>query len=250
MTGNLHSCITRPRACITRFQGIFGGKQRGMGRARNRVMKIIVYSLAVAGTLAFRGLAFADHDKTCKNIHGKVTAVTADSIVVNDKAYPIGDRTRITKDEKSVKRSQITAGDVVCVDIRGKDDIEGEVAAITVLSPSDPLPVREKEYVREKETVRKIAHDKNCHHVHGKVTRIDESTFVVDGKPYTCRETTKIVKGDQTVTIKNIKSGDFVCIDGNDDREVTTLTVLNAADTAPFESREVIRERERIREKR
>jgi hypothetical protein len=86
-------------------------------------------------------VASADHDKACKNIHGKVTVVTTEGVSVNDKLYAVGRSTRITKGDQTLKLSQVSAGDIVCLDIRGKDDIEGEVAAITVLSASDSAPI-------------------------------------------------------------------------------------------------------------
>lgn len=216
-------------------------------------MKRLIYTSVVAGAIAFTGLAYADHDKACKNLHGKVTVVTDEGISVNDKLYKVGETTRITKGEKRVKLSDLHAGDLVCVDVRGKDDIGGgEIAAVTVLTPTD-APTRERRYVREKETVRAITHDKNCDHVHGKVTRIDDSIVTVDGKPYAIRETTRILKNGQLVSIKTIKTGDFLCLDTGDeanvDRHVTTVMVLDADEAAKFAPREYIREREEIKEK-
>ena len=224
-----------------------------MGRAlSSRMKKTLIYSLLVAGTLGLGGSAYADHDKECKNVHGKVTVVTDEGISVNDKLYKVGSTTRITKGDKKVKLTQITAGDLVCLDVRGKDDIGGgEVAAVSVLSLKDS-PV-ERQYVREKETVRKIGHDKTCNHVHGKVTRIEDSAIMIDGKLYPVRETTKYVKGDQIVTIKTIKTGDFLCLNagenGDVEQRVTTVMVLDPEAAAQFQPREVIREREQIREK-
>ena len=218
-------------------------------------VNLFLYSWAVVGALAFPGLADADHDKACKHVHGKVTVVTQEGISVDDKLYKVGETTRITKDDKTVKLTELSAGDVVCVDVRGKDDIgSGEVAAVAVISPSDRLPIREKQYVREKETVRRVSHDKNCNHVHGKVTRVRNSTLYVDDKPYTCRETTRIVRDDQTVALEKIKTGDFVCMtaieDDNADRRVSEVIVLNPTDSVPFQEREIIREREKIREEK
>src|SRR5438045_3135089 len=131
--------------------------------------RFIAYSLVVAGILASRGLIYADHDKSCKNVHGKVTVIAEDGITVNDKMYKVGKSTRITKGDKVVKLEKISAGDLVCLDARGKDDIGGgEVASVAVLTVSDSTPFRDKEYIREKETVRQISHDKNCNHLHGK----------------------------------------------------------------------------------
>jgi len=215
-------------------------------------MKTFILTL-VGGILASGGLAYADHDKSCKNEHGKVTVVTQDGITVNDKLYKVGKTTRLTKGDKVVKLDKITTGDLVCLDVRGKDDIGGgEVAAITVLTVAEPVPTREREYVREKQTVRQIAHDKNCNHVHAKVTRVQDSTLYVDGKPYVCSETTRISKDGQTTTIQTIRSGDFVCLHRGDDTnpKVTSVVVLSPTEAEPFISREIIREREKIREEK
>jgi hypothetical protein len=216
-------------------------------------MKTFYSFLIVAGVLSVTSIGRADHEKTCKNVHGKVTVVTADGVSVNDKMYGVGKTTRITKNKLPIKLTQLAAGDIVCVDTRGKDDLDGEVAAVVVLSPSDPVPVREKEFVREKQTVRVPAHDKNCNHVHGKVTRVEESVLFVGDKPYAVREKTTIRKGDETVTVEKVSSGDFVCINSAGDADsagtVTSVTILEPTDAELFESREVIREREKVREK-
>jgi hypothetical protein len=218
-------------------------------------MKAYILALVIGGTLASGGLAFADHDKACKNEHGKVTVVTQDGITVNDKLYKVGTSSRITKGDKVVKLDKIAAGDVVCLDTRGRDDIGGgEVAAITVLNATDPVPTRERVYVREKETVRPSAHDRNCNHLHAKVTRVQDSTLIVDDKPYVCSETTRITRDGQATTIQNIRSGDFVCLDRGDDTnpKVTSVRVLSPVEAEPFISREreIIREREKIREQK
>ncbi len=113
----------------------------------------IIYSLIVGGLLATGTLVRAEHDKNCKNVHGKVTVVTENGITVNDKLYKVGDSTRITKDGKKMKLQQLSPGDIVCVDTRGEADIGGgEVAAVTILNAKNPATTREREYVREKET--------------------------------------------------------------------------------------------------
>jgi hypothetical protein len=195
----------------------------------------------------------AEHDKSCKNVHGKVTVVTEDGVTVNDKLYKVGKSTRISKGDKVVKLENVTAGDLVCLDVRGKDDIGGgEVAAITVLNVADAPPTREREYVREKQTIQQIAHDRTCNHVHGRVTRVEDSTLFVEGKPYTCSEATRITRAGQSTTIETIKAGDFACLDdgNNKDAKVTSIVVLSPAEAAPFISREIIREREKIREQK
>ena len=208
--------------------------------------KFVIYSLVVGGIFLSRSLVYADHDKSCKNVHGKVTVITEDGVTVGDKLYKVGKSTRITKGDKAVKLENISAGDIVCLDTRGKDDIGGgEVASVAVLSLTDPLPaVREKEYVREKETVRQVSHDKNCNHLHGKVTRIEESALILDGKPHTYTTTTLITKDGQTAKIETIKAGDFVCVDEKD-AKVTSVAVLSPTEAAPFQTttREVIREK-------
>ena len=209
--------------------------------------RLIAYSLVVAGIFVSRDFVYADHDKSCKNVHGKVAVIAEDGITVGDKMYKVGKSTRITKNDKAVKLENISVGDMVCLDPRGKDDIGGgEVASVAVLSFNDPVPaVREKEYV--KETVRQVSHDKNCNHIHGKVTRIDDSTIVVEGKPYACSTTTLITKDGRTTKIETIKTGDFVCVDQANEK-VTSVAVLSPSEAAPFQSREIIREK--IREEK
>src|SRR5438045_3439690 len=150
--------------------------------------RFIAYSLVFVGLFVSRGLVHAEHDKSCKNVHGKVTVVTEDGITVGDKMYKVGKSTRITKDDRVVKLENISPGDLVCLDPRGKDDIGGgEIASVAVLPVSDSSSVRE--LIRETETVRQISHDKNCPHLHGTVTRVDGATLVVEDKPYAYRTT-------------------------------------------------------------
>lgn len=132
--------------------------------------------------LVSTSLLRAEHSKDCKNIHGKVTAVTQDGITVNDKLYKVGKTTRITKDEKVVKLDKISPGDVVCLDTRGKDDIEthGEVASVAVLSLNDAKSVKEREYVREKEKISEPA-DSSPGKSH-EVIREKEKEKVIDEK--------------------------------------------------------------------
>jgi len=107
------------------------------------------------GILVSTSLLHAEHPKDCKNIHGKVTAVTEEGVTINDKLYKVGKTTRITKDEKVVKVDKLSPGDFVCLDARGKDEIvgNGEVASVSVLSVGDSSAIREREYVREKEKI-------------------------------------------------------------------------------------------------
>ena len=210
----------------------------------------IICSLVAGGLLASQGMAYAEHDKACQNVHGKVTVITEDGVTVNDKLYKVGKSTRITKGDKAVKLENVSAGDMVCLDAGGKDDIGGaEVASVAVLTMTDSAPVREKEYIREKETVRQISHDNNCNHLHGKVTRIEESTIVVDGQPHTYTTTTLITKDGQTAKVETVKAGDFVCLDEKD-AKVTSVVVLSPTEATPFQSREIIREKEKIREEK
>jgi hypothetical protein len=113
--------------------------------------QFIIYSLAIGGMLASQGLANAEHDKACKGVHGKVTVVTEEGVTVNDKMYKVGKSTRIVKGEQVVKLEKVAAGDLVCLDTRGSDDVAvgGEVAGLTVMDAKDPAAV-EKEVVREK----------------------------------------------------------------------------------------------------
>jgi hypothetical protein len=124
--------------------------------------QMIIYSMVAAAVLASTSLVYAEHDKACKNVHGKVTVVTDDGLTVNDKMYKVGKSTRIVKGEKVVKLDKISAGDIVCLDTRGKDDValDSEVASVAVLTASDPLPPNEKEVVREKETVKEKEKEK------------------------------------------------------------------------------------------
>lgn len=121
-------------------------------RSAHLMKQFIIYSLVVGGLLASRDLAKAEHDKACKGVHGKVTVVTDDGVTVNDKMYKVGKTTRIVKGEQVVKLDKISAGDIVCLDTRGKDDVAvgGEVAALTVMTAKDSVPAKEKEVVREK----------------------------------------------------------------------------------------------------
>lgn len=114
--------------------------------------KFIIYSSVIGGLIASQGLAKAEHDKACKNVHGKVTVVTDDGITVNDKMFKVGKSTRIMKGDKLMKLEKVAVGDVVCLDTRGKDDLaaSGEVAAVTVMDTKDSSPTTEKEVVREK----------------------------------------------------------------------------------------------------
>jgi len=212
--------------------------------------QMIIYSLAIGVILASRGFAYADHSKDCKNVHGKVTVVTDDGITVNDKLYKVGKTTRLVKEAQVVKLEKIAPGDIVCVDTRGKDDVlvGSEVASVTVLSATDPLPKTEKEYVREKETVRQVAHDKSCNRLHGKVTRIEGSTIYVEDKSYPLNETIRITKDGQTTKIESLKAGDFVCMDTALDGKTASVVVLSPAEATQFQTREVIREKEQIRE--
>jgi hypothetical protein len=217
--------------------------------------RFIISSLVAAGVTSFAGLASAEHDKSCKHTHGKVTVVTEEGIAVDDsKLFKVGNSTRIMKGERRTKLSQLTAGDMVCVDTRGKDDVDGgEVAAVTVLTLASPAPAQERQYVREKEVVRQSVHDKSCKHVHGKVTQIKDSVVMVDGKPYVVRETTRYTKGDQRMTFEKIKAGDFICLNHGDaddeDRKVTSIAVLEPSEASAFQPRVIIREQEKVKEK-
>ena len=115
-------------------------------------MKTFIYSVVLAGVVAAGGVAYAEHDKNCKNVHGKVTVVTDEGITVNDHLYKVGKSTRILKGDEVVKLDKVSVGDVVCLDTRGKDDIaaNSEVASVMVLDAKDASSVPEKQVVREK----------------------------------------------------------------------------------------------------
>lgn len=114
-------------------------------------MKQIIVALVVGGITAGQA-AYGEHDKACKNVHGKVTVVTDSGVTVNDQFYKVGASTQIVKGTEIVKLDKVSAGDVVCLDPRGKDDIatRGEVASVTVLGAKDPSGPPDKEVVREK----------------------------------------------------------------------------------------------------
>lgn len=217
-------------------------------------MKNLIWTLPMLGALVLSGAAYADHDKDCKNIHGRVTVVSDDSIAVNDKSYKVGSNTRLTKGEKPVILSSIKVGDVVCLDPRGQHDLApgtpGEIAAVTVLSVSDTP--RERQFVREKETIKETVHDKNCKHLHGKVSRVTSHTFTVDGKVVEYAETTRITKNGQPMTLKDLKSDDFVCVDlareADSARAATTVVILTPSDAEAFGDKTFVREKEKIRE--
>jgi hypothetical protein len=120
-------------------------------------MKTLLCTVVTVYVLAIGGVAQAEHMKNCKNIHGKVTVVTDDSVTLNDKLYKVGDSTRIIRDGEKVNVSQIKAGDIVCLDARGKHDIDSQIAAITVLNAEEGAEVvkeKSKETTKERTTER------------------------------------------------------------------------------------------------
>ena len=147
---------------IAKIETIKAGDFVCVDKADEKVTSVVVLSPTEAAPFQSREIIrekireekYAEHDKSCKNVHGKVTVVTQDGIMVGDKMYNVGRSTRVTKSGKVVKLENISAGDLVCLDARGKDDIGGEVASVAVLMVTDSSPAREKEYIREKETVR------------------------------------------------------------------------------------------------
>src|SRR5438105_4657660 len=103
--------------------------------------RFIAYSLVVAGIFVSRGFVYAEHDKSCKNVHGKVTVIAEDGITVGDKMYKVGRSTRISKEDKVVKLEDISVGDMVCLDPRGQDDIGvGGGASAAVRGVHAPRP--------------------------------------------------------------------------------------------------------------
>jgi hypothetical protein len=212
-------------------------------------MNPLLCTLTTVGALLTAGVAYADHDETCKNIHGRVTVVTADSVTVDDQYFKVGKTTRVTKGGELLRAKDVKTGDIVCVDIRGKDDLDGEIAGLVVLNSNDRVPVRQREIIREKVSY----HDKNCPHKHARVTRVNGQTLIIDNKPIEIRETVRVTKGDKIVTVREIKDGDYVCLHNAGkpgyEETVTTVMVLEPSDVKVlFPESEVI-ERETIREK-
>jgi hypothetical protein len=114
-------------------------------------MKKLLCLLALIGAIALPRVARADHDKTCQNIHGRVAVITDSSITVGDKLFKVGETTRFIKDDKRVKVHDIKVGEIVCLDARGKDEVDGAIASVTVLTPAEASVIREREVTREKE---------------------------------------------------------------------------------------------------
>jgi len=124
-------------------------------------MKTLLCTLTTICVLAIGGIAHAEHNKNCKNVHGKVTVVTDDSVTVSDKLYKVGDTTRIMKGGEKVKLSQLKAGDITCLDARGKSDVDAEIAAITVLDADEGATVvKEKETTKEKTKEKETSKEK------------------------------------------------------------------------------------------
>jgi hypothetical protein len=222
-------------------------------------MKTSLSTLLIAGALVLRGIAYADHDEDCQNVHGKVTVVSEGTIAVNDKPYTVGKSTRITKGDKPIKLKDVKAGDIVCVDARGQGDIgNGEIAGLVVLNPSKAPPKRE--VIKEKEIIKEAVHDEKCGHAHGRVTRVTDHAILLsgDGKTFVCGESTRISKGGKTVTVRTLKPGDFVCLETKasdiegSDPELASVVVLAPADATAIEQREIIKEKvtEKIQEKK
>src|ERR1051325_1294879 len=201
--------------------------------------RFITHLLVIVGILVSRNFVYADHDKSCKNVHGKVTAITEDGVIVGDKLYKVGKTTRITRGDRVIKLDNLSTGDLVCVDTRGKDDIgSGEVAGLTVLVPTETV----RETTRETTTIlQPTSRDQGPNRIYGKVTRVGDSTIVVEGQPHTTTTTTVVTKDGRTTKIETVKPGDFVRLDEKD-AKVTSVVVLSPAEAAPFQSREIIRE--------
>jgi uncharacterized protein (DUF2147 family) len=115
-------------------------------------MKALIYTLALSAALSFVGTSRAndEQDKTWM-VNGKVTVISKDSITVGDHLYKIGDSTRVKKDGERVRLKDLKVGDYVLVDTRGKDEVDGEISRIIVLTPSEAKQYREKTVIREKE---------------------------------------------------------------------------------------------------
>jgi hypothetical protein len=220
-----------------------------MADAKQGFMKnTIIYMVPVVGLLALGASAFADHEKNCQYVHGTVTGVTDRVVAVDDKPYTVGQSTRITKGDKRLALKDVKTGDIVCVDTRGKGDIgNGEVAGLAILSPPEVPPKRE--VIREKETIKEVAHNKNCDHAHGKVTRVTAHAIVIGGddEAFVTGDSTRITKEGKMVTLKTLKPGDFVCVETSDkegsDHQLTSVVILKPSEAAVFEQKEVIKEK-------
>jgi len=105
--------------------------------------------------LTVSNIARAEHDKTCKNVHGKVSVISDGVMSLDDKTdktYKVGDTTRVTKNGEKVKVSQIKVGDIVCIDKRGNSDADGQVAAVAILSTDEgDAVIKKKETTKETE---------------------------------------------------------------------------------------------------
>jgi hypothetical protein len=126
-------------------------------------MKTLLRTLALAGALTCAGAAFSENeiDKDC-GAHGKVTVLTKDSITVDDQLFKVGDSTHVWKNGREMKLKDLKVGDFVCVDTRGKDDLDGQIAGVKILSPTESKHYREKDVVtHEHETVRDKTTEEN-----------------------------------------------------------------------------------------
>jgi len=113
--------------------------------------RFIAYSLVVAGIFVSRVFVYAEHDKSCKNVHGKVTVIAEDASRWAINCTKWARVHGVSKGDAVVKLEDFR-GDIGLPGRGGKDDI----AAVKWLrSPCSASMTRcqwsETEYVRETE---------------------------------------------------------------------------------------------------
>jgi hypothetical protein len=105
--------------------------------------------------------------------------------------------------------------------------------------------------------IARAEHDKNCKHVHGKVSVISDGVMSLDDKTdksYKVGDTTRVTKDGEKVKATQIKVGDIVCVDkrGNSDAdgEVAAVAILSTDEgDAVIKKKETTKETEKTTEK-
>lgn len=105
-------------------------------------MNMKTFILAFAVAFLSLSTAYADHSINCRNVHGKITAVTPTTITIGEKSYKLGKNTRAYMDSTKIKTSDLKVGNFVCIDDNSKKDADdGEIASVTVLTNTIvPIP--------------------------------------------------------------------------------------------------------------
>ncbi|MCD6049426.1 MAG: hypothetical protein K0Q55_829 [Verrucomicrobia bacterium] len=97
-------------------------------------MKTIILTFALTAFLSF-STAYASHSVNCKNVHGKITAVTSTTVTIGEKSFKLGKNTRAYQDSTKIKTSDLKVGNFVCInDDSKKNAADGEIASVTVLT--------------------------------------------------------------------------------------------------------------------